>query len=374
MKLLNSFYEILQITEEEQHIVCRIRFHQSHGIFQAHFPGNPVVPGACIVQIAKELLEKQLNHSLSLTQAVNVKFVHPIQPALVPEVSFDFFKITEINQKYKVSVNVTDGSVIYTKQVLLFERKLSLPSLQNEMETMKVCIVLPTYNSEGLLEEVLRDFLNYTTHILVINDGSTDNTAEILQRFPRIRSITFQKNRGKGFALNRGFDLAEQLGYDYAVTVDSDAQHKAADLQTFLFAISQYPDTLLVGNRGLHKLPLSHGSRFANRFSNFWYWVQTGIHLEDTQTGYRAYPLRVMKGMRAMTNRYEAETEYLVRMAWRGIAVKSVPVHVFYPQFEKRVSHFRPIIDFIRISLLNSILVIFAVIYGYPRMLIRKMT
>jgi hypothetical protein len=110
---------------------------------------------------------------------------------------------------------------------------------------------------------------------------------------------------------------------------------------------------------------------FANKFSNFWFALQTGQKLPDTQTGYRLYPLEKMKHIRPFTSRYEAELEILVRCAWRGIKLVSIPIQVYYAPEEKRVSHFRPGIDFLRISLLNTLFTILAIIYGYPAKLLK---
>ena len=109
------------------------------------------------------------------------------------------------------------------------------------------------------------------------------------------------------------------------------------------------------------------GNTFANRFSNFWFTIQTGIRLPDTQTGFRLYPLKRLSGTRFVTSRYEAELELLVFAAWAGVELVSVPVRVFYPSQEERVTHFRPVADFARISVLNTVLCFLAVVYGWPR-------
>ena len=111
---------------------------------------------------------------------------------------------------------------------------------------------------------------------------------------------------------------------------------------------------------------------FANRFSNFWFALQTGKRLFDTQVGYRVYPLTAMQNTRFHTSRYEAELEMLVRCAWKCIPIIPVAIEVYYPPRDERVSHFRPFKDFLRISVLNAVLCIVALVYGYPSMCIRK--
>ena len=105
---------------------------------------------------------------------------------------------------------------------------------------------------------------------------------------------------------------------------------------------------------------------FANRFSNFWFRVETGVKLEDTQSGFRCYPLAGVRGMTIFSGRYEWELEIIVRASWRGVPVKNLPVNVYYPPQSERISHFKPLRDFARISVLNTILVLAALLWIYP--------
>ena len=111
-------------------------------------------------------------------------------------------------------------------------------------------------------------------------------------------------------------------------------------------------------------------SSFGNRFSNFWFWFETGIRLTDTQSGYRMYPLHYIP-KKFFTNKFEFEIEIIVRTAWNGVSVENVPVDVLYDPNE-RVSHFRPFQDFTRISILNTVLVTIAILYIKPRDFFRK--
>ena len=232
---------------------------------------------------------------------------------------------------------------------------------------MNICAIIPTYNNEKTLSAVINSVLNYIPYVIVINDGSTDQTSEILNQYQRIvKIISYPKNKGKGYALKCGFDCAKQNGYQYALTIDSDGQHYAQDIDSFIKMAKKYPDALIIGNRNLTQDNMPKKNTFANKFSNFWFALQTGIKLPDTQTGFRLYPLKKMKYLRPFTSRYESELEMLVRCAWRGIKLISIPVGVYYAPKGERISHFRPGIDFLRISLMNTLFVFLAVIYGYP--------
>ena len=235
-------------------------------------------------------------------------------------------------------------------------------------------VVIPTYNNAATVGNVITEVLGYDLPVIVVNDGSTDATAEILNRFTGIQIISYLKNKGKGHALNKGLQAAESAGYRYAITLDSDGQHFAHDIPVFLKAIEEHPDSLLIGARNLASDNMPGKNTFANKFSNFWFRLETGIKLADTQSGYRLYPLQKLKGIRLFTRKYEFELEIIVRAAWRNVRVANVPIEVYYPPQEERVSHFRPFHDFTRISILNSVLVIIALLWYWPLRCFRSIT
>lgn len=237
----------------------------------------------------------------------------------------------------------------------------------------RTCVVIPTYNNAATLPAVIADVAAYTHDIIVVNDGSVDDTAAILSTFPFLVVVNFARNQGKGMALRSGFKKAVQLGYLYAITIDSDGQHFAKDLPVFLEKMQQTPHSLIIGARNMDQDSVPGKSSFGNKFSTFWFKLETGISTPDTQSGYRLYPVSLMKEMRFVTRKYEFEIEVLVRAAWSGIEITSVPVSVYYAPKEKRVSHFRPFRDFLRISLLNSILVLIAFLYIKPRNAVRSL-
>lgn len=232
-------------------------------------------------------------------------------------------------------------------------------------------MIVPTCDNAGTVADVVERTLRYCGDVIVVNDGSADATRQILAAIPEIVVINSPKNEGKGAALRRGFRKALDLGFAYAITLDADGQHYPEDIPRFLEANMEHPGCLIVGARNLDGVQRSKGSAFANAFSNFWFCVQTFHRLPDTQTGYRLYPLKKLKGLSLLTSRYEAELELMVFASWHGVRLVSVPVDVWYPKPEERVSHFRPALDFARISVLNTALCVLAVVYGLPWFLYR---
>ena len=237
----------------------------------------------------------------------------------------------------------------------------------------RVCAIIPTYNNAGTVLAVYERLKPYIDDILIVNDGSTDITLDILKKQKQeVSVVTYKNNQGKGYALKTGFETALRAGFEYAITIDSDGQHYPEDLPRFAEAMEQHPDALIVGNRKLVQKNMPGKNTFANYFSNFWFMLQTWQYLPDTQSGFRLYPLTYLSGLGHLTSRYEAELELLVFSAWKGVSLVSVPIQVYYPPKEERVSHFHPVKDFLRISLLNTVLCILSVCYGWWSILWNK--
>ena len=246
-------------------------------------------------------------------------------------------------------------------------------SLSNKFDDLKACVIIPTYNNAATLAKVIEDVAKYSGHIIVVNDGSTDDTVDIVKQFPDVQLINYTPNVGKGWALRKAFRYAIDKGYKYAISIDSDGQHFAKDLPVFINKLEEEPDAVIIGARNMGQASVPGSSSFGNKFSNFWFKVETGITSPDTQSGYRLYPLEPLKKMRFITRKYEFEIEVLVRLAWMGVKVISVPVTVYYAPKEERISHFRPFKDFFRISVLNTILVLITLLYIKPRDFIRTL-
>ncbi|MDR1918506.1 MAG: glycosyltransferase [Tannerellaceae bacterium] len=375
MNLIDDFYKITQGISGDSEFEYILSLNKEHFIYRAHFPGNPITPGVCLIQMCKELMEAHSGEKLFLRKIVNVKFLSVINPLEHEALRLAFSKVSTVDDGFKCSVSVYWETIQFAKLSLFLQRIPLVPLLANEMQELGVCVLIPTYNNEQSLQKVLDAVLQYTSAVIVVNDGSTDHTAELLEPYQsRISILSYSQNRGKGYALSQGFDKAEAAGYSYAITMDSDGQHSAADLPLFVETIKKYPGSMLIGSRALRQENMPSGNTFANVFSNFWFTVQTGIRLPDTQTGFRLYPLKSMKGMRASSSRYEAELELLVRSAWRNIRQIPIGIQVYYPPAGERVTHFRPYIDFFRISLLNTLLVPAAILYGYPSRFIRSIS
>jgi len=234
----------------------------------------------------------------------------------------------------------------------------------------RIAVVMATYNNAGTLAKVLAGVRAHAPGtMIVVDDGSTDNSAAILKAERDIDVVHVMPNRGKGHALRKGFERARALGFTHAITIDTDGQHDPSDIPAVTQAIMAQPDAMVMGVRNMDQASVPGRSSFGNRFSNFWFKVETGITLNDTQTGFRGWPLKPLEGKRWLTDRFGFEVEAIVKMAWSGTPFAQVPVRVRY-DFPERVSHFKPFLDFSRISVLNTWLVTCALIWFWPKRLL----
>lgn len=239
------------------------------------------------------------------------------------------------------------------------------------LSEIKGCILVPTYNNEKTIADVLQRVFDVVpgATVIVVNDGSTNSTVAILEELKdKITLLTNEENKGKGYSLRRGFRKANELGFEHVITIDSDGQHFPEDIPLLVQKATEYPNSVIMGSRNMAHETVPGKSSFGNKFSNFWFKLETWITLPDTQTGFRIYPLKPMRKMRFFTKKFEFEIEVIVRLAWKNVKFHPVAIRVLY-DMEERVSHFRPARDFFRISVLNSVLVLGALFYYYPKKL-----
>ena len=237
----------------------------------------------------------------------------------------------------------------------------------------KLLVAIPVYNNQATVARVVSNVKACGFPLVVVDDGSTDRTLSEAQGQKAV-CLSYKPNRGKGYAIRQAFAYAAKEGYTHVLTMDADGQHYASDIPAFVREMQENPEALVIGARNLQAGNMPGKNTFANRFSNFWYRLETGKKLSDTQSGFRLYPLRGLEGMRFFSKRYAFETEIIVKASWRGIPVKNIPIEVYYPPKGEWVSHFKPFRDFARIGFLNAWLVIVALLLYYPWRFLRALT
>lgn len=240
---------------------------------------------------------------------------------------------------------------------------------------INIAILIPTYNNISELKTLCLALEAQDLFVLFVNDGSNDGTGAFLQKWIPGKNAAYlehEVNLGKGIALQNGFEYLERKGFSHAISMDSDGQHLPKDLEFFVEKIEEDPKAIWIGARNLNQDNVPIKSSFGNRFSNFWVWAQTGVKLADSQSGFRAYPLKYIQKINYKTQRFEFEIEVLIRNQWAGVPLKYFAIDVYYPPEEERISHFRPFKDFMRISYLNTVLTLIALFWIFPKRFINN--
>jgi glycosyltransferase involved in cell wall biosynthesis len=212
----------------------------------------------------------------------------------------------------------------------------------------RVSVVIPVYNHEQMVAEVVERSLLLGFPIIVVDDGSTDATPDRIKGIEGIQILRHRFNRGKGAALLTGFTIAAESS-DWAITMDADGQHNPEDARRLVAAIPETERPIILGNReGMMASDVPWTSRFGRKFSNFWVRMSGGPVVADSQSGFRAYPLPECLHLDARAERFQFEIEILVKARRSGVPVVEVPVRVSYTPGTRRISHFHPFYDFLR--------------------------
>jgi glycosyltransferase involved in cell wall biosynthesis len=209
-------------------------------------------------------------------------------------------------------------------------------------------IIIPVFNHGKQVRGVVEKVLQFGQPVIVVDDGSTDSTPQVLASFSNLMVIRHRENLGKGASLLTGFAEASRFA-DWAVTIDGDGQHDPEDIPSLIKAIPESQRALVIGIRsGMEKENVPWTSLWGRRFSNFWVWASCRRWFSDSQSGFRVYPLPEVTHLRSRAKRYQFEVEILVLATWNGLPIVEVPVSVFYEPGQERVSHFKPWLDFWR--------------------------
>jgi glycosyltransferase involved in cell wall biosynthesis len=202
---------------------------------------------------------------------------------------------------------------------------------------MKMLAIMPCYNAGSLVADAIADVKRFHKDILVIDDGSTDNSFDYIRRAKGIKIIRHRQNKGKGAALKTGFNYAIKKGYKVVITIDADGQHKASDIPKFLAKAEKYD--LIVGSRmhNVRNMPLRR--IIANSISSFVVSLRCRQKISDSQSGYRLIKTDVIKNIKLDLTGYQMETEMLIKAAKKGYKIGFVPIKTIYG---KEVSHINP--------------------------------
>lgn len=218
----------------------------------------------------------------------------------------------------------------------------------------KLAIVIPALNESATIATVLQGALAQTAHVVVVDDGSTDDTAEQVAAFASVTVISHAQRRGKGASLAEGLRRAFADGAEVALTMDADDQHDANDAQRLLAVHAQHPDALVMGARLRNRDCAPSDRKKSNAVADFWVSWAAGRALVDTQSGFRLFPKAVFEAVSVSERAWRSfvfESEMLVELGRAGVPIISVPIDARYLP-GARASHFRPVLDIVRITLM----------------------
>lgn len=213
---------------------------------------------------------------------------------------------------------------------------------------MKVCVIIPAYNESGHIARLIQDIKAHHLEVLVIDDGSSDNTFNIAKDC-RVKVMLNLNNQGKGASLIKGFKFALENNFDAVITMDADGQHLAQDLPIFIKAAEDFNTHIVIGNRMLN----AEGMPFLRVITNqFMSWLISAIskqEIPDTQCGFRLIKCEVLRKIELKTSKFETESEILIKASRMGFKIKSIPIKSVYGKEKSQINPFIDTLRFIKL-------------------------
>ena len=179
---------------------------------------------------------------------------------------------------------------------------------------MRIAIVIPVYNESASIKEVVSAALTQTDDVIIVDDGSTDETDKQLDGL-KVHLLRHERNQGKATALQSGFKLALELNIDAVVTLDGDRQHSPEEIPSLIRAAKENPRTIIIAARLKQRQNAPKLRLFANRFADFWVSWAAGYPVTDSQSGFRLYPLSLLQQVHIDTSKEKGfvfESEFII--------------------------------------------------------------
>jgi uncharacterized protein (DUF2062 family) len=217
--------------------------------------------------------------------------------------------------------------------------------------------VIPVYNNKDTVKAVATECRARIPQVVIVDDGSTDADLEALFSDSDITVLTHEENRGKGEAILTALRYVKDRGGRFMVTIDADGQHYPRDLEKFIPLLQDDETAIVVGCRKFEGENVPRASAFGRKVANFWLRLETGVSIDDCQSGFRAYPVKYLSQMKLSGSHFEFESEALAKAVWAGLKLRTAEIGVWYAEPRLRVSNFRPVLDNLRIGCMHARLV-----------------
>lgn len=212
----------------------------------------------------------------------------------------------------------------------------------------RVVVLIPAYNAEHMVGDVVREVRKVTDEVVVVDDGSADRTGDAA-RAAGAHVLTHPHNRGKGAALKTGFAYACEHGYDGVITLDADGQHLPHEIPKFLECRARTNADLIIGGRAHLFAQMLPRRRMANRFSAWSIAKASKTGITDSQSGFRFYSANLLRSVRLHTDGFDMESEVIVRAGCGGFRVVTTPIELGFVDGVS-TSHYKPLMDTLRIA------------------------
>ena len=214
-----------------------------------------------------------------------------------------------------------------------------------------VTVLIPAHNEAETIRAIAEGALSHVGHVLVVSDGSTDGTVKALEGLP-VEVVEHREKAGKGRRLAEGIASATANGAVAVLTLDADGQHDPADIPAFLAATQEAPDALVLGERRHNRGEMPWYRAWSIAFGDVFIGLGAGRRIRDAQCGMRVYPASLWQRITVPPeerDHFVFETAVLLRAGEAGVEVRRVPIAARYKGVVRRPSHFRPVIDTLRI-------------------------
>lgn len=210
----------------------------------------------------------------------------------------------------------------------------------------RTALVIPAFNAAAHLAAVIQAASEHipVSRAVVVDDGSTDGTGDVARRTGAV-VLAHATNKGKGVALETGILCAAERGWEYAITMDADGQHDPREIPLFLEKAAQTGADIVVGNRMAARRNMPGDRVFANKATSWFVSARSGVHIPDSQNGYRLLKTDLYRTLRIKARRYAAESEILIRAGRAGAKIEWVPVETIYGSEQSSVD---PVVDTVR--------------------------
>jgi glycosyltransferase involved in cell wall biosynthesis len=214
--------------------------------------------------------------------------------------------------------------------------------------SFRPAVLIPSYDCAATIGAVVAEARRHVASVLVVDDGSTDGTGE-RARAAGAEVLRHGENRGKGAALVSGMRHLAAAGFTHALSMDGDGQHLGAEIPKLLAVARAEPGAIVIGVRTIGTQAVAAVNLFGNRVANLAVRVASGAPVGDTQSGFRVYPLAAVLALPIDGVRFEYETTVIIHAVRAHVAIRATPVAVYYPPIAERRSHYRKVVDTLRI-------------------------